>query len=167
MSARSLLADARARLAREGASDRLLALLSGARFGKFVSTGAIGAAFDITTLLVLTELLGVPAAVANVLSIETAILVMFLINETWTFADEGGESQRSITTRLVRSHLVRALGSTLQWLVFVAVFYNVAVTIQVAGVDLWLVMVKAGAIGVAMLLNYVFETLFTWRVHAE
>jgi putative flippase GtrA len=67
----------------------------------------------------------------------------------------------------VRSHLVRAGGSTLQYVLFVAVFYTVAVDLAVAGVDLWLVVVKGGAIGVAMFVNYVFESLFTWRVHRE
>ena len=146
---------------------RFEALISGVRFGQFVSVGAIGAVFDVTTLLVLTELAGLSAAVANVASIETAILVMFTVNEHWTFADEGGDDGRSLARRLVRSHVVRAGGSTLQNLLFVGVFYTVTVELAVAGVDLWLVAVKGGAIAVAMLVNYVFESLFTWQVHRE
>ncbi|UHH25005.1 GtrA family protein [Halobacterium noricense] len=152
---------------REALPERLAALVSTVRFGQFVSVGAVGAVFDVTTLVVLTELFGVPAAVANVVSIETAILVMFAVNERWTFAEHGATDLRSIGRRLVRSHVVRAGGSTLQYVLFVAVFYNVAVDLSVAGVDLWLVVVKGGAIGVAMLVNYVFESLFTWRVHAD
>ncbi|MCD2202835.1 GtrA family protein [Halobacterium sp. KA-6] len=152
---------------REALPERLAALVSTVRFGQFVSVGAIGAVFDVTTLVLLTELFGVPAAVANVVSIETAILVMFTVNERWTFAEHGATDLHSIGRRLVRSHVVRAGGSTLQYVLFVAVFYNVAVDLSVAGVDLWLVVVKGGAIGVAMLVNYVFESLFTWRVHAE
>lgn len=147
--------------------ERLAALVSTVRFGQFVSVGATGAVFDVTTLVVLTELFDVSAAVANVVSIETAILVMFAVNERWTFAEHGATDLRSVGRRLVRSHVVRAGGSTLQYVLFVAVFYNVAVDLSVAGVDLWLVVVKGGAIGVAMLVNYVFESLFTWRVHAE
>ncbi|MCG1004157.1 MULTISPECIES: GtrA family protein [Halobacterium] len=157
----------RADRVREALPDRLAALVSTVRFGQFVSVGAVGAVFDITTLVVLTELFGVAAAVANVVSIETAILVMFAVNERWTFADHGDTDARSVGRRLIRSHLVRAGGSTLQYVLFVAVFYNVAVDLSVAGVDLWLVVVKGGAIGVAMLVNYVFESLFTWRVHAD
>jgi putative flippase GtrA len=147
--------------------DRFDALVSGVRFGQFVSVGAIGAVFDVTTLVLLTELAGVPAAYANVASIETAILVMFAVNEHWTFADEGGGGARSLGRRLVRSHVVRAGGSTLQYVLLVAVYYRVAVNLTVAGVDLWLVAVKGGAIAVAMLVNYVFESLFTWQVHRE
>lgn len=147
--------------------DRFEELTSVVRFGQFVSVGAIGAVFDLTTLVLLTQFVGVPAAIANVASIETAILVMFAVNERWTFAGEGAMDARSLGRRLLRSHLVRAGGSTLQYVLFVAVFYTITVDLAVAGVDLWLVVVKAGAIGVAMLVNYVFESLFTWRVHED
>jgi len=153
------------RAARSAVPERFEALISGVRFGQFVSVGAVGAAFDVTTLLLLTELAGLPAAVANVLSIETAILVMFTVNEHWTFADEGGDDGRSLAGRLVRSHVVRAGGSTLQYLLFVGVFYSFAVDLTLAGLDLWLVAVKGGAIAVAMLVNYVLESIFTWQVH--
>jgi len=146
---------------------RFEALVSGVRFGKFASVGAVGAAFDVTTLVLLTELAGLSAAVANVASIETAVLVMFAVNERWTFADEGSDGGRSLARRLARSHVVRAGGSTLQYVLFVGVFYGVAVELAVAGVDLWLVVVKGGAIGVAMVVNYVFESIFTWQVHRE
>jgi putative flippase GtrA len=145
--------------------ERLSAIASGARFGKFVSVGAVGAVCDTTTLVALTELAGLSAAVANVFSIEVAILVMFLVNDNWTFAAEGGEDRRSFGGRLLRSHLVRAGGSTVQYLLFLAVFYGVAVDLSVAGLDLWLVIVKGGSIAAAMTVNYVFESLFTWRVH--
>ena len=147
--------------------DRFEELASVVRFGQFVSVGAVGAVFDVTTLVVLTQVAGVSAALANVASIETAILVMFAVNEHWTFAGEGAMDARSLGRRLLRSHLVRAGGSTLQYVLFVAVFYTVTVDLAVAGVDLWLVVVKGGAIGVAMLVNYVFESLFTWRVHHD
>ena len=152
---------------RRAVPDRFESLVSAVRFGQFVSVGAIGAVFDITTLVVLTEVVGLPAALANVASIETAILVMFTVNEHWTFAEQGATDGRSVGRRLLRSHVVRAGGSTIQYVLFVAVFYGVSVELAVAGVDLWLVLVKGGAIGVAMFVNYVFESLFTWRVHEE
>ena len=155
------------RAARAAVPERFEALVSGVRFGQFVSVGAVGATVDVTTLLVLTEVAGLPAAVANVASIETAILVMFAVNEHWTFADEGGDDGRSLARRLGRSHVVRAGGSTLQYLLFVGVFYGVAVDLTLAGLNLWLVAVKGGAIAVAMLVNYVLESLFTWQVHRE
>jgi putative flippase GtrA len=146
---------------------RLEALRSRVRFGQFVSVGAVGAVADLTTLLLLTELGGVEPAIANVLSIETAILVMFAVNERWTFAGVGAPGRGPLGRRLARSHLVRATGSTIQYLLFVGVYYTIAVDLAVAGVDGWLVLVKGGAIAAAMVVNYVFESLFTWRVHRD
>jgi putative flippase GtrA len=148
------------------AESRLDALRSRVRFGRFVSVGVVGAACDTTVLLVLTEAFGVLPEVATLIGIETAILVMFAINEHWTFAGEGRDSRRSLLGRAVRSHGVRAAGSLTQFLVFVAVFRGIAVTLTLGGVDMWLLVAKGSGIGVGMVVNYVFESLFTWQVHA-
>jgi putative flippase GtrA len=146
---------------------RLAALRSRVRFGQFVSVGIVGAVCDTTVLVVLTEFLGVLPELATLVGIETAILVMFVINENWTFADEGGADRRSLLGRVVRSHTVRAAGSLTQFLVFVAVFRGVSVSLGLAGIDAWLVVAKGTGIGVGMLVNYVAESLFTWRVATE
>ncbi len=143
---------------------RVGSLLSGVRFGKFVSVGMLGAACDTTVLVALTRV-GVLPELATLAGIETAILVMFAVNERWTFADHGGDGGRSLLGRLARSHGVRAAGSTAQFLVFVAVFRGVSVTLPLFGVNLWLLVAKGSGIGVGMVVNYVFESLFTWRVH--
>ncbi len=159
-------------------------IISGIRFGKFVSVGAIGAVCDTSVLLVLTEALGVLPEIATVIGIEVAILVMFLINEHWTFADERVHGREPFLGRLKRSHIVRAGGSLTQFIVFVIVYrvfffplvvgdigiLNVVTavvgisTAGISGVDLWLVIAKAAGIGIGMLVNYVAESLFTWRV---
>ncbi|MFB6183672.1 MAG: GtrA family protein [Haloarculaceae archaeon] len=161
------------------------ALASGMRLGKFVSVGVVGAVFDTTVLLVLTESFGVLPELATVAGIETAILVMFAINERWTFAEAGADDGRSLLGRLVRSHFVRAGGSTTQFVVFVVVYRLLFVSLVLgdvgpavsvldavglhglASVDLWLVVAKGAGIAVGMVVNYVFESLFTWRVHAD
>jgi len=143
---------------------RVDSLLSGVRFGKFVSVGAIGAAVDTTLLFLLVEFGGVLPELATLLSIETAILVMFAINERWTFAETG---EGTLPRRLVKSHLVRVGGTTVQFVVFVAVFRFVDVTLVVSGFDLWLLVAKGAGIGIGMLVNYVFESLFTWQVHVD
>jgi len=144
----------------------LSALASRVRFGQFVSVGVVGAACDTAVLVALTQL-GVLPEVATVVGIETAILVMFAINERWTFADHGAAGGRSLLARLLRSHGVRAAGSLTQFLVFVAVFRGVAVSLPVYGFDLWLLVAKGGGIAVGMLVNYAFESLFTWQVHRD
>ena len=161
-------------------------LLSGVRFGKFVSVGLVGAVFDTAVLVTLTEGFGVVPEVATLVGIETAILVMFAINERWTFADEGEGDRRSLLGRLKRSHVVRALGSLTQFVVFVIVYRFLFVPLVLgdvgvlaagdalgvsmaglAGLDLWLLVAKGSGIGIGMLVNYVAESLFTWRVGVE
>jgi putative flippase GtrA len=152
----------------DGTSDspgRLASLRSSVRFGKFVSVGAIGAVVDTTLLVVLTEAFGVLPELATIVGIESAILVMFAINERWTFAEEGRAGRRSLLGRLVRSHGVRAAGSLTQFLVFVAVFRGVDLALSAGGIDLWLVVAKGTGIAIGMVVNYVFESLFTWQVH--
>ena len=146
---------------------RIDALRSRARFGQFVSVGVVGAICDTAVLVVLTEVFGVLPEIATVIGIETAILVMFAINENWTFAEEGNAGRRSLFGRLLKSHTVRAAGSTTQFLVFVAVFRGVPVSLTVASVDAWLIVAKGCGIGVGMLVNYVAESLFTWQVAGE
>jgi len=147
-------------------SGRLAALRSRLRFGKFVSVGAVGAACDTAVLVFLVEVLGVVPEAALLVGIETAIVVMFLVNDRWTFASEGAAGRRSALRRLGRSHLVRAGGSLTQFLVFVVIYRLLFVSLTVAGVDAWLLVAKGSGIAAGMLVNYVFESLFTWRVHA-
>ena len=144
----------------------LAALAAPRRFGKFVSVGAVGAAFDTIVLLTLVEVFGLLEEAAVLVGIETAILVMFTLNEGWTFRGTGTNGWRATGRRLGRSHAVRAAGSVVQFLVFVALFRLPSVSLSVSGLDVWLLVAKGGGVACGMLVNYVFETLFTWRVHA-
>lgn len=146
---------------------RLQSLLSGVRFGKFVSVGIVGAMFDTTVLLVLSEGFGVVPELATLAGIETAILVMFLINDNWTFAREGREGRAPLFNRLVRSHAVRAVGSLTQFVVFVIVYRMLFVEIPMVGIDGWILVAKGSGIAIGMVVNYVFESLFTWQVHVD
>lgn len=162
----------------------IASLLSGVRFTKFASVGVLGAVFDTAVLVGLTEGLGVVPEVATLVGIETAILVMFAVNERWTFAGEGRRGRRSLLGRLKRSHVVRAGGSLTQFVVFVAVYRLLFVSltpgdvgflqagmgalgVSMAGLDLWLIVAKGTGIGFGMIVNYVAESLFTWRVGME
>jgi putative flippase GtrA len=163
---------------------RVGSLLSGVRFGKFVSVGVVGAVCDTLVLMILAEGLGVFPEIATLAGIETAILVMFLINENWTFANQGSGDRSSFLARLKRSHVVRAGGVTTQfvlWLLVYRVFHEdlflgdvalwgdltaaMGVGGLLAGLDLWLIVAKGTGISVGMLVNYVFESLFTWKDH--
>ena len=151
----------------DGTGGRLSALNSRLRFGKFVSVGVLGAACDTAVLLFLVEAVGVLEEVAVVAGIETAIIVMFLINDNWTFAGEGDGNRRSWFGRLARSHAVRSGGSITQFLVIVVIYRLLFVSVEVAGIDVWLLVAKGCGIALGMVINYVFESLFTWQVHTD
>ena len=144
----------------------LAALLSGVRFGKFVSVGAVGAVFDLSVTFLLILQFGVAEEVAKVVGAEVAIVIMFFINEHWTFADEGEAGLLPTLRRLLKSNLVRSGGVAVQFLVVWALG-RLPISILVFGVDLWTFVPPPLAIGTSMLLNYVLESLVTWRVTSE
>jgi putative flippase GtrA len=150
---------------RELLGERAESLLSGARFGKFLSVGVVGAISDNTVLTLLKLGLGVPELWAKAAGIETAIVVMFLVNEHWTFAGEGAAGWRAFGKRLGKSHLVRSGGVTVQLVVYWFLTQRLDLTVVVFDTDLWFLIASPIAIGVAMSVNYVFESLFTWQVH--
>ena len=140
-------------------------LLSGVRMGQFLSVGVVGAAVDNATLAALRLGAGVPELWAKVAGIEAAIVVMFLANERWTFADAATPGRRPFARRLARSHLVRTGGVAVQLAVYYLLTQVLAVELVVAGTDWWFLAASPLAIGAAVGVNYLFESLFTWRVH--
>ncbi|WP_136592088.1 GtrA family protein [Salinigranum halophilum] len=138
-------------------------LLSGRRFGKFASVGVVGAVFDVTTATVLREV-GVFPELAVFIGIEVAIVVMFLLNDNWTFAEQGAAGVGAALRRLLRSNLVRAGGILVQLATFRFLYRVVALELTVLDVDGWFVVSKVAGIGTGMLVNYVAESLVTWQV---
>lgn len=147
--------------------DRFESLVSGVRFGQFLSVGVVGAISDNTMLAVLGLLFGVPDLWAKAAGIETAIIVMFLVNEHWTFSEAGETGLGPFLGRLGKSHLVRTGGVTVQLVVYWALTQQLTVELVVAGRDLWFIAASPIAIAAAMSVNYIFESLFTWQVHRD
>ena len=139
------------------------ALVSGVRFGKFVSVGAVGALFDITTTTALIVGLGVLGEYAKLVGAEVAIVVMFAINERWTFSELGAPGTLPTLKRFLRSNLVRSGGLAVQFLI-VRSLRQLDLSVVVFGFDLWQLIPIPIAIGASMFLNYVAESLITWRV---
>jgi len=138
-------------------------LLSGVRLGQFVSVGGLGAVVDTGTVVLLTTQLGFYRGTAKVIGAELAIVLMFMINEHWTFAAEGEAGRRPFLRRLLKSNLVRVGGVAVATVVFVAVS-GIEVTLPFGGEALWLTIANVIGIGVGFVVNYVAESLFTWRV---
>jgi putative flippase GtrA len=141
-------------------------LLTASRFGQFLSVGVVGAGFDITTSSVLTAGLGVPPEVAKLVGAEVAIIVMFSINERWTFAGHGVAGRWPLLRRFLKSNLVRSGGVGVQVIV-VWLLTQLPIELLFVGVDLWELATFPIAIASSLVLNYVLESLFTWRVTSD
>lgn len=138
-------------------------LLSTIRVSKFVSVGIIGAIVDTATILLLTTQFGLYRGAAKIIGAELAIVVMFLINEHWTFAEEGAVGLPAFLKRLLKSNAVRIGGVAVATIVFVVVS-GLAVELPVGGEPLWLTIANAIGITAGFIVNYIAESLFTWRV---
>ena len=139
-------------------------LKSRERLGRFAVVGGIGFLVDQTVLLTLVELTAFSVTVgghdltleaAKVVSAETAIVVMFLINDRWTFQAWGDHDRRSQRRRLLKSNAVRVAGIAVATVVL-------SVLVRTAGMNVPV----ANAIGIlcGFLVNYTLETLYTWRL---
>jgi len=62
---------------------------------------------------------------------------------------------------------VRSGGVAVQLAAYWLLTQRLAVTLVVAGTDLWFLAASPLAIAAAMLVNYVFESVFTWQVHQD
>src|SRR5574341_1992552 len=57
------------------------------RFLRFALVGALGTLIDFGLLMIGKELLGLPTALANILSFSAGTLNNFTLNRLWTYAD--------------------------------------------------------------------------------
>lgn len=152
---------------RQRVPGRFEPLLSGRQIGQFISVGAVGAVADTTVLTLAVVFFGLPDLSAKAVGIEVAILLMFLLNERWTFTDSGSVGHIPFFRRLVKSHLVRSGGVGVQLAVFWVLIHSYSVRFSVAGTDSWFALASLVSIAVAMVINYLFESLFTWQIHSD
>ena len=151
----------------EALQDRLRALATAERIGQFVSVGVAGATLETVIVALLTS--GVlattaPPLAAKAVGAEASITLMFLLNDRWTFADEGEGGVVSLLRRYGKSHLVRLGGLSVAFVTLYVLTSLTGRSLVVRDADLWPTVANAIAIGVGMTLNYVAESLVTWRV---
>ncbi|ARS88929.1 GtrA family protein [Natrarchaeobaculum aegyptiacum] len=136
---------------------RLLgALYAPTRISQFAGVGFVGAGVDVVSLFLLVELTILGPVLAKVISWELSIIVIFVINEYWTFARYGPMGPRALGRRFVRSNLVRFGGFLVTLGVLAGLHY---------GVGMWYVLANVVGIGAGFFVNYAFESLYTWKVH--
>ncbi len=139
-----------------GVRGRLAALLSMSRIGLFAGVGVLGAVVDTGVLIAAVELGGLGEVPAKVVAWIVAIVVIFSINERLTFAGYGKVGLRAILRRLGQSYVIRFGGFLVTLTVYTAL-------IEFAGI--WYVLANVVGICFGFVVNYVCESLWTWKVH--
>lgn len=122
---------------------------------QFLSVGVVGAVFDNLVLFTVVELTAVQPLLAKGLSAECSIVLMFVINEYWTFAGYGANGHRGLLRRLLTSNVVR-LGGLVVGFAVLFVLHNLF--------GVWYLAANVIGIAVGAVVNYLFESLFTWQI---
>ncbi|WP_081909160.1 GtrA family protein [Haloferax prahovense] len=143
---------------------KLKALIHRARIGQFISVGVVGATIETTIVALLTGIFGISPLMAKAVGAETSISTMFVVNDRWTFADEGDGGMVAFARRWTKSHLVRVVGLSVAFSVLYLLTTVVDFSFLVGGIELWPTIANIVGIGVGMTINYVAESLFTWNV---
>lgn len=148
-----------------GLADRIPApLRSRERLVQFALVGGLGFLVDQSVLIAIVEFTAfavelaghdLTLEVAKLIAAETAIVVMFLVNDRWTFQSWGSTAVRSQLVRLAKSNLVRVGGIAVATVVLSILVRQFGMSVPVAN-----------AIGIlcGFAVNYTFETLYTWRL---
>lgn len=122
---------------------------------RFLSVGIIGAIVDNLVLYSLVEFWQVPPMIVKFASAESSILVMFILNEKWTFSNYGDRSLFELGRRLGMSHIVR-FGGLIVGIVVMYILYKFF--------GIWYLLANVLGIGVGFIVNYVCESILTWQV---
>ncbi|WP_423999486.1 GtrA family protein [Haloarcula salina] len=115
-------------------------------------------------MAVLAGALGIGPLLAKAAGAELSISTMFVINDRWTFANEGDSDKVSTIRRWQKSHFVRIVGLAAAFATLYVLTSIVAITLVFEGFDIWPVVANTIGIGIGMTINYVAECLFTWNV---
>lgn len=140
------------------------ALVHRARIGQFISVGMAGATIETIIVAMLTGGAGVSPLAAKAVGAEMSISTMFIINDRWTFASEGRSGILSFGRRWIKSHLVRAIGLSVAFVVLYLLTRVVQYSLVIGSFELWPTVANLIGIGVGLVINYVAESLFTWDV---
>ena len=135
-------------------------LFSIVKFSKFTAVGIMGAVIDSSVLSLLVISMSFPLVSSKLIGAELAIISMFLLNEYWTFSEDGlnGKYQRLI--RFMKSNIVRSAGVVVATGVMVTIVGRIET--GYGGIEL----VLANIIGITagLIVNYILESLITWQV---
>lgn len=139
------------------------ALLDWTRLRQFIAVGFVGTGVDLSISIPLVVTTEITPELAKFLGAEAAIILMFLINDRWTFGEVDSSGYLHQVRRLVKSNIVRGGGVAIQ-LTAVFLLTRMDLAVFVAGTDIWPILTMPIAIACGFLANYLGESVITWRV---
>lgn len=148
-----------------GIQARLRSIASGARIGQFLSVGISGATLETIIVFLLTGIITLPPLAAKAVGAEASISLMFLLNDRWTFAGEGEAGLAAKGRRYLKSHTVRLGGLAVAFGTLYVLTSWTEIEFVLSRADFWPTIANLIGIGTGMTINYVAESLITWRVH--
>jgi len=123
-----------------------------ARYGRFAAIGALGALVNTGILYVLTEHFNLYYVLSSFFAIESAIILMFFLNNSFTFDSKKKGSE--IAKGIIRSNIVRSIGiATNIGLLFVLTEYF----------GIYFLASNIIAIFIASIINFSGEKRFNWK----
>ncbi len=123
-----------------------------AEFLRFCVVGVLNTAIDLGLFALLTRLAGLDPLVANILSFSAGAANSFLLNKYWTFGAGGGG--REVATQATRFLVVTLL---------VLGIHEGLLLLLHKQLELPDLPVKVLAIGIGVVVGYVFNKLWTFR----
>ena len=140
-------------------------LLSPRRVIQFTSVGVVGAICETVIIAILTAFGTVSPLTAKVVGVEASISIMFLINDRYTFSDAGQSQLTNRIYRWMRSHVVRSGGIAIAFFILWILTAQTNIRIIILGANFWPTIANIIGITCALSINYIAESLFTWKVH--
>tara|TARA_B100000941_G_scaffold107807_1_gene75448 strand:+ start:373 stop:1500 length:1128 start_codon:yes stop_codon:yes gene_type:complete len=121
-------------------------------FVKYCLVGFSGVVINLGIYAFLTRYYNLSEAISPLLSIESAIISNFLLNNFWTFGSRSNQSR--VRVRFLKFHLVSGLGALINYLVFLLLFFVLEVHDIFANLT---------GIAFAAIVNYLINSNWTWR----
>ena len=121
-------------------------------FVKYCLVGFSGVVINLGIYAFLTRYYNLSEAISPLISIESAIISNFLLNNFWTFGSRSNQSR--VRVRFLKFHLVSGLGALINYLVFLLLFFVLEVHDIFANLT---------GIAFAAIVNYLINSNWTWR----
>ncbi len=129
------------------------------RFIKFSIVGGGGVFVNMGILYALTEWVGMYYMVSALIAIEVSILTNFILNDIWTWGDRKHLTGSGFLKRMLKYNISAGIAA------FLGNFSTLMVLTELVG--LYYIISNLIGIGVGVLVNFVLNDLWTYRIKGD